>query len=102
MLDNTKIRCILNFSMQLQKYIKSFSSGQITIPREFRERLSLGNEFWLKLALVENRIIAEPIDQPHHHASYARKLLGIKGDWFDLRGWKKMRKELRSRAGTSP
>ncbi|MBI3577139.1 AbrB/MazE/SpoVT family DNA-binding domain-containing protein [Candidatus Gottesmanbacteria bacterium] len=86
--------------MQLQKYIKSFSSGQITIPREFRDRLSLGNEFWLKLALVENRIIAEPIYQPHHDPSYARKLLGIKGDWFEFRGWKKMRKEIRSR-GTS-
>lgn len=86
--------------MQLQKYIKSFSSGQITIPREFRERLSLGNEFWLKLVLVENKIVAEPMDQPHPDPSFSRKLLGVKGDWFNLQGWKKMRKEIRSRIDT--
>ncbi|MBI4066172.1 AbrB/MazE/SpoVT family DNA-binding domain-containing protein [Candidatus Gottesmanbacteria bacterium] len=88
--------------MQLQTYIKSFSSGQITIPRAFRERLSLGKEFWLRLALEENRIIAVPIDQPHPDPSYGRKLLGVKGSWFHLGSWKKMRKEIRVRIGASP
>jgi len=36
-----------------QKYIKSFSKGQITIPKEMRYGNGLGDVFWLKLYIQD-------------------------------------------------
>ena len=79
------------------KYIKSFSQGQITIPKEFREELGLENEFWLKLQLVNQVIVAEPIERKITAKNYADSLLEIKGDWFDMADYKKMRQDLAKR-----
>jgi AbrB family looped-hinge helix DNA binding protein len=43
------------------KYIKSFSKGQITIPKEIRDTFGIGDNFWLKLSVQQGKIIAEPI-----------------------------------------
>lgn len=96
-LDKIVIQDILNFSMITQRFVKSFSSGQVTIPKDFRERLSLGNDFWLRLVLEDNRIIAEPVTKTASGTAYSKKLLGIKGAWFDFEDWKKMRKEVNAR-----
>jgi len=79
------------------KYIKSFSQGQITIPKEFREELGLENEFWLKLQLVNQVIVAKPIERKITTKSYIDTLLKIKGDWFDPEDYQKMRRDLRKR-----
>jgi len=79
------------------KYIKSFSQGQITIPKEFREELGLENEFWLKLQLVNQVIVAKPIEKTFNKKEWLKKLLKIKGDWFDLADYQKMRQDLRKR-----
>jgi len=79
------------------KYIKSFSKGQITIPKEFREELGLENEFWLKLQLVNQVIVAKPIERKITTKSYTDTLLKIKGDWFDPEDYQKMRRDLRKR-----
>ncbi len=83
--------------MITQRFVKSFSSGQVTIPKDFRERLSLGNDFWLKLLLEDGRIVAEPVVKTASGATYSKKLLGIKGTWFDFNDWQKMRKEINAR-----
>jgi len=88
-INRLTIKCvqyILNFSMNKakpQRYIKSFSKGQITVPKEFRDLLGLGDEFWLKLSVEQNKIVAEPVDNEiTQQDDYSNKLLAIKGDWF--------------------
>ena len=60
------------------KYIKSFSNGQVTIPKDIRESLGMGENFWLKLSVTEGRIIAEPMEASQDKKSYKDSLLGIK------------------------
>ncbi|MBI4021779.1 MAG: AbrB/MazE/SpoVT family DNA-binding domain-containing protein [Candidatus Andersenbacteria bacterium] len=79
------------------KYVKSFSKGQITIPKEFREELGLGDEFWLKLFEEEGKIVAEPAEPSPPPADYTETLRTISGDWFDARDYRAMRKEVSRR-----
>ncbi len=60
------------------KYIKSFSNGQVTIPKDIRDVLRMGNNFWLKISVAEGRIIAEPIENNQDKKSYKQSLLDIK------------------------
>lgn len=64
--------------MTVVKYIKSFSSGQVTIPKEFRESLGIGDDFWLKLSLNNGNLIAEPVQEVRNKATYKQDLAGIK------------------------
>ena len=64
-------------------YIKSFSKGQVTIPKEVREELGIGDNFWLKLYIKEGKIIAEPVERSKDKSLYTKNLLTIKGDWLD-------------------
>ncbi len=68
-----------------QKYIKSFSKGQITIPKEMRYGNGLGDVFWLKLYIQ---------DGEGNYNEYQKKLLSIDGSWFDLKDYKKMRSDI--------
>ncbi|MBU1071113.1 AbrB/MazE/SpoVT family DNA-binding domain-containing protein [Patescibacteria group bacterium] len=81
----------------MMKYIKSFSQGQITIPKSFRDELNLGTEFWLKLKLINQSIVMEPMEEKGDREKYLNKLLKIKGDWFDMRDYKRMRRETKKR-----
>lgn len=69
--------------MNTVRFVKSFSKGQITIPKDLRDALGIVNEFWLKLYIQNGKIIAEPVEQEKNKADYAKKLLNIKGDWFN-------------------
>ena len=69
--------------MNTVRFVKSFSKGQITIPKEVRDELGIINEFWLKLYIQNGRIIAEPIEKDRDKAGYAKRLLKIKGKWFN-------------------
>lgn len=60
------------------KYIKSFSNGQVTIPKDIRDVLGMGDNFWLKVSVAEGRIIAEPLENNQDKKSYKQSLLGIK------------------------
>ncbi len=93
----TKIQSILNFSMNGQVFIKSFSKGQITIPKVFRDRLGIRDDFWLKMAIDGNKLIAEPVSDAIRPKNVADKLLKVKGDWFNLSDWKKTRAEVSRR-----
>lgn len=81
------------------RYVKSFSQGQITIPKEFRNKLNLGQDFWLKLVLTSDKIIAKPAEElkPATKTNYAKRLLQIKGDWFDVKDWKKTKQDVETR-----
>ncbi|EKD95529.1 MAG: hypothetical protein ACD_24C00459G0009 [uncultured bacterium] len=77
---------------ELQKYIKSFSKGQITVPKEFREVLGLSDEFWLKLYIKDEKIIAEPVERNSgKQTSYLDTLKEVDTSWFD----EKTEKELK-------
>lgn len=86
---------------QTQKYIKSFSHGQITVPKEFREELGLGDEFWLKLYIDQNKIVGEPVGPKITLKSYREKLLKLDTSWFSEKKWqaesKKIREEIKRR-----
>lgn len=75
-------------SNQKVHYVKSFSKGQITLPKVLRDSLGLGNDFWVKMYEEKGKIIAEPIEQNQSKLEYLQKLNQIKGDWFDLEEWK--------------
>lgn len=80
--------------MNTVRFVKSFSKGQITIPKEFRDAFGIKEEFWLKLSLVENKIVAEPVEKEKDKSDYAKKLLQIKGDWFNPDEIKKNRAQI--------
>lgn len=75
-------------------FIKSFSKGQITIPKEVRNALGIGDEFWLRLSIENGKIIAEPIEQKRSSSRYAKSLLSIKGDWFNSDEIEQNRKQI--------
>lgn len=83
--------------MLQQKFVKSFSHGQITIPKDFRDQLQLTPEFWLKLAIESGKIIAEPVATTSPDPDYAQTLLYISGAWFDEKEWQQNRKRVKTR-----
>lgn len=81
------------------KFVKSFSKGQITIPKEFREKLGLSDDFWLKIYEEDGKLVAEPMEVKStlSPAEYAKKLRTISGDWFSLEEYEEMREQVRKR-----
>ena len=83
-------------------YIKSFSKGQITIPKVVREALGIGDDFWLKLYVDNGKIVAEPVEKDKNQSDYLKRLLSIKGWWMSEDEIKKNRtaveKQLKERA----
>jgi len=82
----------------IQAFVQSFSQGQITIPKKFRDELNLDKVFWLKLFIDDQkRIIAEPVETQLDKSVYLDSLLSIKGSWFDIDDYKKVRSEIEDR-----
>lgn len=97
-LTNTEFQYILTFNMNTSvRFIKSFSKGQITIPKEFRDAFGIENEFWLKIYVAGGKIIAEPVENKKSKAAWRKKLLKIKGDWLDPEEIQKNRQEIEER-----
>lgn len=83
--------------MNTVRYIKSFSKGQITIPKEMRKTIGVGDDFWLKVYIDDNKLIAEPVGEPEDKSKYLESLLKIKGDWFLLKDYKSIRNQIEKR-----
>ncbi len=85
--------------MNTVRFVKSFSKGQITIPKEIRASLSLTDEFWLKLYTQNGRIIAEPIEFEKNvdKKEYLKKIMSIKGSWDLTNEIRRNREELEKR-----
>lgn len=88
--------------MDTTRFVKSFSKGQITIPKDFRDMFGLTYDFWLKLYIDNGKIIAEPVEKEKNQSDYLKKLLSIKGRWISKEEIKKNRtaveKQLKERA----
>lgn len=80
-----------------EKYIKSFSKGQITLPKEFRDSLGLEDGFWLRMSVVQGKIVAEPINTKVNKKDLLQKLKKVDGNWFSDKDHKDMRKDLNKR-----
>lgn len=91
----------MNTQVQTQKYVKSFSTGQITVPKEFRDALGLGTDFWLKMYLEDNTLVAEPVDQSVVDDTYSKKLASLKTDWFNDSDYPKNRESLEERLNSN-
>lgn len=76
-MTNTEFQYKLIFSMNNIQFVKSFSKGQITIPKELRNLLGIQNEFWLKLWIERGKIIAEPIEKKMDKSVWRKELLQI-------------------------
>ena len=77
--------------MSTVRFVKSFSKGQITVPKEFRDAFGIKHDFWLKLYIESGKIIAEPIEKERDQSDYLKKLLTIKGGWISEKEIKKNR-----------
>ncbi len=80
--------------MSTVRFVKSFSKGQITIPKEFRDAFGIKDEFWLKLSIAGNTIVAEPVEQEKNKSDYLNKLLSIKGGWISEKEIKENRAQV--------
>ena len=78
--------------MDTVRFIKSFSKGQITIPKEFRKAIGVRDNFWLKLTIKSGKIVAEPVEREKDKKAYSQKLMTIKGKWFSLNEFREARK----------
>lgn len=76
------------------RFVKSFSKGQITIPKQIRKAVGIKDDFWLKLSVFQGKIIAEPISDEKNLEEYSQKLLSIKGNWFSEKELKENREEI--------
>lgn len=95
-LTTTEFHSILKSSMQTM-YIKTFSKGQMTLPKTIRQQWGVGDEFWLKLTLGKNDTLTlEPMGQPRDVEATLQRLQALpkpNPDWFDLTEQSTIRQE---------
>lgn len=95
-LTNTGFHSILKSSMQTM-YVKTFSKGQMTLPKTIRQQWGVGDEFWLKLTLGKNDTLTlEPMGQPRDVEATLQRLQALPKpdpDWFDLTEQSTIRQE---------
>ena len=83
--------------MNTVRFVKSFSRGQITIPKAFRDAFGIKEEFWLKLSLAEGKMIAELVEKENDKKEYAKNLLSVKGEWLSEKEIEENRAEVEKR-----
>lgn len=59
------------------RFVKSFSNGQITIPKEFRDKFGVGKDFWLKMSIQDGKIVGEVVEKAVDKAAFKKLLLNI-------------------------
>lgn len=94
-----------NGSLQ-PKFIKPFSRGQITLPKDYREYFDIDENSWLKVSVGDGQILIKPVkklDEPKrikpkiNRETYLKKLLKIRGAWFNEREISEVRTEIEER-----
>lgn len=88
------------------RFIKPFSKGQITLPKDYREHLGIDENSWLRISLWDEQILVQPVKDLQKtrrikprmsKKTYLKTLLKIKGDWLKGEEMKKTRKEIEKR-----
>lgn len=96
------------------KFIKPFSRGQITLPKDYRDFLGIDSNSWLFLTIQDDSLIIKPVKKENFittkkprilkakisQKTYLKNLLKIKSSWFsekDLGDYKKIRQEIEER-----
>lgn len=96
----------MNNTVPQTKFIKPFSKGQITLPKDYREYLGIDEDSWLKVSLKGEKILLQPVEdfdelrriEPEFNKEvYLRSILKIKGDWFNEKEMRRARKEVERR-----
>lgn len=90
--------------MNKSYFIKSYSKGQLTIPKEVRDSMGLGDDFWLELTMEGNKLTIKPLKdtnvvrEPSTGADdYAKMLKNLDTSWFDEEQYKKLKDDLAKR-----
>ncbi len=81
------------------QFVKSFSRGQITIPKDIRDSLGMSEDFWLKLIISDGKIIAEPITdgQKVDKDTWRKNLLQMSQIDINLNEVKEIREQVEKR-----
>lgn len=87
------------------KFIRPFSKGQITLPKDYREHLRIDENSWLRISLLDDQILIQPIKNQLSRRikaklnlrDYKKVLLKIKGNWVNKAEYKKTREEIEKR-----
>lgn len=90
----------MNYNMQAVKFIKSFSRGQITIPKDIRATLGVPEEFWMKIFVDAGRLVVEPVQTKKLKGNYLKSLLTMKTDWYSESDAKEVRNEIEEHVKT--
>lgn len=83
--------------MDTVRFVKSFSRGQITIPKQIRKAVGLKDDFWLKVTVEQGKIIAVPVESEQRQKGYVQRLLTIKGGWFSQEEYRATRAQVEKR-----
>lgn len=101
-LTYTELQFTLKYSMnQINTYGQTFSKGQLTIPKKFRDYFNLGDNFAYKMTNQGQKIIIEP--QSQKKESLSSIISQIDQPVFtdkDYKDYLKMRKENKKREAT--
>jgi len=77
-LTSLEFHDILNLKMgnaSLQpRFIRPFSRGQITIPKDYREYLDIDENSWLRIVLKEDQILIKPIEEERQQRKLKPKI----------------------------
>jgi len=77
-LTSLEFHDILNLKMGnagLQpRFIRPFSRGQITIPKDYREYLDIDENSWLRIVLKEDQILIKPIEEERQQRKLKPKI----------------------------
>ena len=88
------------------RFIKPFSKGQITIPKNYRDYLGINDKRWVMISLFKDQILLRPVKDVAEKRgispklepkAYRKVLLKIRGDWFDEKELNRTRRGVEKR-----
>lgn len=81
-------------------FVKTFSKGQMTIPKVIRQKWGVGDDFWMKVRFDESgALILMPIEHSPDSGGILDRLSALpkpQKSWFSQKENEKMRNEVES------
>lgn len=75
-------------------YVKTFSKGQLTIPKKVRSHLNMPDESWVRISVQNNGLLIEPVNSVFNREEYLKRITTMKGGWYSWEEHEKFRKNL--------